>query len=531
MQARLSKEDQDYLIDAALRYAKDPLGWVYEAFPWGEKGELENDIGPEEWQKEILQGVGSGLLNINEAICIAIASGHGIGKSCLVSWLILWAMTTMEDTRGVVTANTDTQLRTKTWPELGKWYRLCAWRNWFKYQATSIFSVDPDHEKTWRIDMVPWSENNTEAFAGLHNQGKRIIVIFDEASAIADIIWETTEGALTDNNTEIIWFCAGNPTRNTGRLRECFGRFKHRWKTKQIDSRTVRITNKEQLNKWVQDYGEDSDFVRIRVRGVFPRAGSTQFIASDIAEAASKRLPEHNRYDPRIIGVDVARFGDDECVIATRIGRDCSSVPLITMRQVDTMTFAARIVEHARIYKPDAIFVDGGGVGGGVIDRLRMLRQPVIEVQFGGSADRGQDTGGGEIIYANKRAEIWGLMREWLKGGMIPNDPDLIAQLTGIEYGYTLLEGRDAILLEKKKDMKKRGLSSPDRADAIALTFSYPVIPSDHSDVLRRGSQGAHQSRYDPLDRSYVSQDLGVSSSKHQSNYDPLSTDYLNRNG
>src|SRR5690606_38633063 len=112
---------------------------------------------------------------------------------------------------------------------------------------------------------VPWSERNTEAFAGLHNAGKRIIVIFDEASAIPDIIWETTEGALTDVDTEILWFVFGNPTRNTGRFRDCFdgGKFAHRWRQQKVDSRQVQRTNKKEIEDWIADYGLDSDFVRV----------------------------------------------------------------------------------------------------------------------------------------------------------------------------------------------------------------------------------------------------------------------------
>ena len=161
-------------------------------------------------------------MNINQAIQLAVASGHGIGKTALVSWIILWAISTKPDARGVVTANTETQLKTKTWAELGKWFHMFIGKDFFSLTATALFAKDSAHERTWRIDMVPWCERNTEAFAGLHNKERRILVVFDEASAIPDVIWETTEGALTDANTEIIWCVFGNPTRNTGRFRECF---------------------------------------------------------------------------------------------------------------------------------------------------------------------------------------------------------------------------------------------------------------------------------------------------------------------
>jgi len=181
-------------------------------------------------------------------------------------------MSTFKDTRGVVTANTETQRKTKTWAELAKWFRLC----WFASQmfdltATAIFSVSPDHQKTWRIDMVPWSERNTEAFAGLHNKGKRILLIFDEASAIPDVVWEVSEGALTDEGTQIIWCVFGNPTRNTGRFKGCFaGKTRRRWNRRQIDSRTSVFVNRGQIDEWISDYGIDCDFVKVRVRGMFP---------------------------------------------------------------------------------------------------------------------------------------------------------------------------------------------------------------------------------------------------------------------
>src|SRR6476659_2981129 len=158
------------------------------------------------------------------------------------------------------------------------------------------------------------------------------------------------------------------------------------------------------LPVWVQDYGEDSDFVRVRVKGTFPRAASTQFISSELAEAAASNEREavHSLHDPRIMGVDVARFGDDATVICFRIGRDARSIPSISLRGVDTMTVAARVVEEARRHKIDAIFVDGGGVGGGVVDRLMFLKANVREVQFGAKADRATQSQDGAVVYANK---------------------------------------------------------------------------------------------------------------------------------
>ncbi len=315
--------------------------------------------------------------------------------------------------------------------------------------------------------MIPWSERNTEAFAGLHNAGKRILVVFDEASAIPDNIWEVTEGALTDEDTEIIWLAFGNPTRNTGRLRECFGKLKHRWSHRKVDSRTVPGTNKTQIAQWVEDYGEDSDFIRVRVKGEFPRAGTRQFISGDIVDEAVKRTVEVPFGTPKILSVDVARFGDDQSVVAMRHGRKLET--LIKFRGLDTMQLSSEISALITSSRPDAVFVDGVGVGGGVVDRLRQMGHMVIDVNAGRAPDtENKDT------HVNKRVEMWDRMKKWLDGADIPDDQDLKDELIGIEYGY---DNRMRLQLEKKSDMKKRGLSSPDCADAVSLGFYVHVVP------------------------------------------------------
>ena len=287
----MSEDVEAKLVDLVARYSLDPLGYSKICFPWG-KGELAGSDGPRTWQADILDTIGRHLRNPITRFTplqIAIASGHSIGKSSLISMICEWALSTCVDTKIIVTANTATQLGTKTWPELSKWFRIAVNSHWFNVTATSISSVMEDHVRTWRADAITWNENNTEAFAGLHNQGRRILVVFDESSSISDKIWEVAEGALVDENTEIIWLAFGNPTRNIGRFRECFGSLAHRWVNKQIDSRTVEGTNKKQIDAQIEDYGEDSDFVRVRVKGEFPRAGTMQFIRSDYVDAARKR--------------------------------------------------------------------------------------------------------------------------------------------------------------------------------------------------------------------------------------------------
>lgn len=476
----------DNLVSALAKYSRDPLDFVYWAFPWGQPAtDLAYAKGPEPWQREVLFRLRDGLITVNEAIRIAVTSGHGVGKSALVAWIILWAISTCTDTRGVVTANTETQLKTKTWVELATWYRRFIAKDLFKMTATALFSADPARERTWRIDMVPWSERNTEAFAGLHNRGKRILVVMDEASAIADLIHEVTEGALTDEDTEIIWAMFGNPTRNQGRFREAFpgGRFAHRWSTLKVDSRTVSFTNKMQIAAWIEDYGEDSDFVRIRVKGDFPRIDAESFIPFDLATTAVGRTVAPQIEMPIILGVDVGRFGDDPSVIYPRRGRDAISHAPRLFHGLDTMRFAAKIAEAMNEIHADIAMVDGGGVGGGVVDRLRQLRVPVHEVQFGAKPDNTNSYERG-VLYANKRAEIWGEMRDWLRDGAIPDFKipqfngtvlTIVDELIGPQYGHNLQE---AIQLERKKDMRARGVPSPNVADALACTFAMPSFVS-----------------------------------------------------
>jgi len=464
----MAVDPEQQLIEDIARYTHDPRGFVRYAYPWGE-GELSNSNGPREWQDDILGVIGKHLRNKatrHQPLLISVASGHGIGKSALIGQVTHWGMSTCEDCKVVVTANTEKQLMTKTWPEITKWFRLGENNHWFKPTATAIFSTDPQHDRSWRADAVPWSENNTEAFAGLHNEGKRIILIFDEGSAIADKVWEVAEGALTDEGTEIIWIAFGNPTRATGRFRECFRRWKHRWVNRQIDSRTVDGTNKVQIAKWVEDYGEDSDFVKVRVRGVFPSMSAKQFISEADVDAAFGRFLRKEQYDfaPVILGVDPAWSGDDELVIVKRQG--LFSEVLLTMPKNDNDVHVANILARLQDeHKAQAVFVDGG-YGTGIVSAGSTMGRGWQIVWFSG-----KPTSAG---YLNKRAEMWGEMRDWLKsGGAIPKDNVLRDDLTGIET-VPRMDGK--IQLEPKEALKDRGLPSPNRADALALTFAFPVL-------------------------------------------------------
>ena len=433
-------------------------GYVMYAFPWGEKGtELEEHNGPDKWQKEQQDRVSAAIRADPEGtIREAIASGHGIGKSAEVAWVVLWAMSTRPHLAGVITANTTNQLNTKTWRELALWHKRAINRHWFKWTATKFFHVE--HPETWFCSATPNTEHNSEAFAGLH--GTHVLIIYDEGSGIPDLIYQVSEGAMTDPRA--MWFCYGNPTKNTGKFRDIFAN-DVRWVTHQIDSRSCKMTNKKEIAEQIAEYGEDSDFCRVRIKGQFPRAGSMQFISSEVCDTCMLwEAPYESFFQiPIILGVDVARFGEDKSVICIRQGRKV--IELRRYRDLDTMQLAAKVVTAIKEFGPVGVFVDGIGIGAGVVDRLRMLGHDIIEVNAGVKADD-------DATYYNKRIEMWDRMRIQMKEGMdIPNDADLRNAMIGIEYGFN---DKEQMRLERKQDMKKRGLDSPDDADAIALTFA-----------------------------------------------------------
>lgn len=453
------------LEDAAAQFVADPLGMVLFEYPWGERGTpLEAFDGPDTWQIAVLEALRDALQDPDQAgaIRLGIGSGHGIGKGTLIAWLIRWFITTRPHPQIVTTANTATQLTTKTWRELAKWHRLSVFAPWFEWSQTAYrFTGAPE---TWFASAIPWSEEKPEAFQGAHD--RYVLFTFDESSAIPDIIWDTAEGSMT--TPQCLWVATGNLTRPTGRFTEIFpgGRFQHRWRTFQVDSRTARMANQAQIAQWATDYGEDSDFFRVRVLGQKPKQAVGQFIGDDLIALARARAPVEDRLQPYVMGVDVARYGDDRSVILLRQGGR-----ILLKRSwygIDTVRLTGYVCETIDAYAHvhPAVFIDGVGIGAGVVDQCRARGYAVHEVQAGAKA---QD----EAHFVNKRAEMWQRVKDWLgrQGCLSADEHALSADLTGPEYDYDTGKLR----LEKKEDMKARGLASPDEGDALALTFAEPL--------------------------------------------------------
>lgn len=492
---------EDALSKDLAQFYDDPLGFVLYAYPWG-KGELKGFDGPDEWQRDYLMEIGEAVKDRQfdgfspvDPIRMATASGHGIGKSALTAWLVNWIMCTRPFCKGIVTANTSPQLETKTWAEIAKWTRRCVARHWFKVSTGkgNMKCVRIGYEDTWRCDAQTCREENSESFAGLHAANSTPFYIFDEASAVPNKIWEVAEGGLTDG--EPMWFVFGNPTRNSGRFYDCFKSLKHmkRWIRKQIDSRTAKIPNKKDIEEKIETYGIDSDYIKVRVLGKFPKQSVKQFIDSDLVSAAMRRelLVKQYEFAPKIITCDPAWDGDDELVIAMRQGLQFWVLHTLPKNDNDVL-IANKIAQLEDEHQADGVIIDFGYGTGIYSAGQAMGRDEWLLCKFG---EKSPQAG-----YMYMRDYIWGMTKQWLKdGGSLPSDDEVLeADLIAPET-VPRLDG--VIQLESKKDMKKRDLPSPNRADALALSFAYPISKKEkYTRHVQSDNMSTHD--YDPLNQN-----------------------------
>lgn len=478
----MSAAIQSALATEIARFYDDPLGYVQCVFPWGIPGtDLERAEGPDSWQTAALIEIGEEVKKRAfdghtpvAPLRMVKSSGHDIGKTTFAAWIINWIKDTRPDSVGTVTANTFTQLETKTWAAVQKWAKLALTREWWEITASKIYSKQPDKRETWFVACQSSNEENSEAFAGQHSKFSTSYYVFDEASAIPDEIWKVAEGGLTDG--EPMLFAFGNPTRNSGMFYEtCFGSRRHRWNHGSIDSRSSGISNKETIQEWLQDYGEDSDFFRVRVRGLPPNASENQLIPRDLVEGAQKRNGSALDDDPLVCGVDVPDGGSAWFVVRFRRGIDARSIPPIRIpgARIDRPQMIAKCAELLANgvggRKIAAMFIDSA-FGSPIVERLHVLgHQQVHEVNFGSVKTPDQH-------FHNMRAYMWGKqMKDWLGRGMIDkSDTKLAVDLMAPGWH---LNNRDQLLLESKADMMKRGQPSPDDGDSLALTFAQTVAP------------------------------------------------------
>ena len=473
----------------------DPEAFVLFVFPWGQKNTpLEQFKGPRKWQRRALRRIAEFLRHNKgkladgnaaiDAMRRAVVSGRGVGKSALVSWLVLWMLSTRIGSSVIVSANSENQLRKVTWGELTKWAAMSINSHWWEPTATSLTPatwltalVERDLKKGtryWAAEGKLWSEENPDGFAGVHNMDG-IMVIFDEASGIPDSIWSVAAGFFTENILDRYWFAFSNGRRNSGYFYEAVeGSKRAFWESDKIDARDVEGTDKGIYQQIIDEYGEDSDEARIEVYGDFPRSGEDQFISPAVVDDAMKRPPYKDMTAPIIIGVDPAR-GGDATVIVVRQGRDI--VEIRRHKGEDTMVIVGQVIDAIEQFRPTLTVIDEGGLGYGVLDRLVEQKYKVRGVNFGWKSKN-------PIMWGNKRAEMWGAMREWLKKASLPDD-----KLLRVDLSAPLKKPNSAgtIFLESKKEMRLRGVASPDSADAIAVTFAFPVAdPTVREQFVKR---------------------------------------------
>ena len=429
------------------RYRNEPVKFVRQIL----KAE------PDEWQAEALNA----LANSSR---VAIRSGHGVGKTALESWAVLWFLFTRPFSKIPCSAPTIRQLYDILWSELSKWLkRSPILENLFEWQKTklSLRSRQADWFAIARTAARP------ENMAGFH--AEHLLFVLDEASGIDDAIFEAIEGALTGGDNKLL--ICGNPTKNSGFFKRAFYEDRELYHTLKVSSADSGRVSDEFCQRLMKQYGADSDVVRVRVLGEFPKTEADGLIALELVEAAMTRDPVE--LGDLVIGVDPARFGDDETVIQPRIGN--TALKFENYRKADTMTTVAHVLQKVRElmtkYKLGTaiINVDEGGLGAGVVDRLReVMREQNLRVTINGCNNGGKAR---DQNYANFVTECYFTLRDRLTAGeiILPRDDELAAQLTTRKY---LLTSSDKFILEDKKTYKKRIGRSPDRADALALAFA-----------------------------------------------------------
>ena len=447
--------------EAILYYAEHPVHFVEDLI----------GVTPDEQQAKILQSVADNSMT-------SVRSGHGIGKSAVEAWTVIWFMATRPFPKIACTAPTQHQLFDILWAEVSKWLRHApALEKEFVWTKEKVYLKGYPEE--WFA--VARTATKPDALQGFHADD--ILYIIDEASGVKDNIFEPVLGALSTPGARLLM--CGNPTQLSGFFYESHTKNRASYKTFHVDGRKSGRVSQEFIDTIIRMYGEDSDVFRVRVAGEFPKAEADVFIQlslvekSIMTEFSPRKTPNTIR-----IGCDVARFGDDKTVIGVKIDEKAT---IEKKRQgQDTMKTADDIVllyydllkQYPGYKDTVTVCVDDGGVGGGVVDRLkqmqrnnpeRLAQMNIVPIKFGQRIKHKHYHDSTTFMMATVKA----LLSPHDEDGnekpvelILPNDDDLVAQLSGRKYGLT---ENAKIKVESKDDMKKRGLPSPDEADCVLL--------------------------------------------------------------
>jgi len=493
-----------------LSLRDDPYAFVHYAYPWRRPGtSFEHYSAPRKWQLDdfmrLTEHIQEQVFRHENNLPLkmwreARSSGRGPGKSAKFGMAAHWHMSTHIGSTTIVTANTEGQLRSRTFPEFAVWFGAAINAHWFSLETMRIvpegwlldlvrklpeeggLGIDP---KYWFVQGQTWSEDNPNAFAGVHNP-YGLLLQMDEAAGIPGEIWNVSEGFFTEQNPYRFWMAASQMRSRQGRFFEIFNdpQMGYGWNLRTLSTRGMEGVDQGIVEDQIKRYGEDSDFVRVEILGLPPRTSEDQFIPWDAVRAAQQNALVYDNGEPLILGVDPAPRG--KTAWRFRQGRNardcCGSATKGSWLGQDNVQIAASIDALDMRYQPDAICIDFG-MGTGVIDILKRnprIRHKLHEVKFGASPENKD----GE--FATHAAELWGRVRDWLPGAMVEKDGGekgtLSHQLTDRGWKWSGREENKKIL-ETKEDMQSRGVKSPDDADALACTFEVNIGRRDQRRV------------------------------------------------
>lgn len=435
-------------------YQTHPVEFVQDYIlcdEWVENGGTK-DVS--EHQKELLNAIANHRR-------VAAKSGHGIGKTAVLSWAAIWWLACFGNARVVATAPSLPQLKSVLWPELALWLNRSLLKEYFELTATRLYLIENRENSFAELRTA----SKEESLQGIH--ATNLLLMIDEASGVDDSIHIMLQGALTKPNNRIVQ--VSNPIRTSGYFYDAFHRFKH-WSLHTFNSEDSPNVSREYINDMALRWGRTHTIYRVRVLGEFPSGDPDSFIALEDVQAAVIR--GQNRTDELSgvpeIGVDVARKGDDLTTICSRVGNVV--LPLVTKEKTSVPEVASMVLVEVQSLRnltgySDIIRVkvDDTGVGGGVTDLLELDRAnniEVVPVSFGGA---------GNENYENEASIMWGNFRDMLPNICLPNDEVAVEELAARRWSMSL---RSKIMIESKKDFKKSFKKSPDHADGIILAFA-----------------------------------------------------------
>jgi hypothetical protein len=424
------------------RYENDPIGFVENVL----------EAKPLPWQKDFLQAIA------RKERRISVRAGHGVGKSTACSWALIWHMTTRFPQKSVVTAPTSAQLFDALYSELKAWINKLPPVLRESYEVFSDRIVLKGAPESSFISARTSSSERPEALAGVHSE--HVLLVVDEASAVPEAVFEAAAGSMSGHSASTILI--SNPTRNSGLFYKTHHDLASDWCRMHVSCLNIPLVSADFVSQIKATYGAESNAFRIRVLGEFALADDDTLIPAELVDGAISRDISINSSEPLVFGLDVARFGSDRTALVKRKGNVVIEVK--SWGGLDTMQVVGAIVNEAKLDRPDEICVDTIGLGSGVADRLRELGMNVRDVNVAESSAMNPN--------ANKlRDELWLAVKEWLatKSVKLPADDQLRHELVAPRYTFT---SSGKVQVESKDSMRKRGMRSPDLADALCLSFA-----------------------------------------------------------